>query len=56
MMTFDDDVERALARASEELEMKRQELIRLIIREWLESYGFLPFHELDEGSETEGSA
>lgn len=56
LMTFDDDVETALARASEELEMDRQELIRLIVREWLQSYGFLPFHELDEGSETEGSA
>ncbi|WP_172751288.1 hypothetical protein [Ensifer sp. LCM 4579] len=55
-MTFEDDVEMALARAGEELEIKRQELIRLIVREWLEQYGFLPFHEVDEGSETEGSA
>ncbi|WP_018236735.1 hypothetical protein [Ensifer sp. BR816] len=55
-MTFDDDVELALAAACEELQMTRDELIRLIMREWLEGYGFLPVHELDEGSETEGSA
>lgn len=54
MMTFDDNVELALVDACEELEMTRDGLIRLIIREWLEAYGFLPFHDLDEGSGTEG--
>ncbi|ACP24940.1 hypothetical protein NGR_c11550 [Sinorhizobium fredii NGR234] len=56
MMTFDDDVEAALALACEELQMTRDEIIRLIMREWLEGYGFLTVHELDEGSETGGSA
>ena len=55
-MTFDNDVELALATACEELEMTRQEMIRLIMREWLEQYGFLPFRALDEGSETRGNA
>ncbi|WP_193378189.1 hypothetical protein [Sinorhizobium fredii] len=55
-MTFDDDVEFAIAVACEELEMTREQLFRLIIREWLEGYGFLAVHDLDEGSETEGSA
>ncbi|WP_139812963.1 hypothetical protein [Ensifer aridi] len=55
-MTFDDDVELALAAACKELEMTRDNLIRLIMREWLEGYGFLPLRNLDEGSETEGSA
>ncbi|MEZ0002065.1 hypothetical protein [Sinorhizobium fredii] len=55
-MIFDDDVEAALVLACEELEMTRQQLIRLIIREWLQSYGYLPIHDLDEGSEAEGSA
>ncbi|WP_193378183.1 hypothetical protein [Sinorhizobium fredii] len=55
-MTFDDDVEAAIAAACEELEMTRDEIVRLIIREWLEGYGFLAVHDLDEGSETEGSA
>ncbi|WEX75067.1 hypothetical protein PYH37_000400 [Sinorhizobium numidicum] len=55
-MIFDHDVELAFAAACEELEMTRDALIRLIIREWLEGYGFLPVHDLDEGSETEGSA
>jgi hypothetical protein len=55
-MTFDDDVEKAIAVACQELEMTRDELIRLIIREWMEQYGFLPFNKLDEGSETEGNA
>jgi hypothetical protein len=54
-MTFDDDLETAIAAACEELEMTREELTRLIIREWLEQYGFLAVHELDEGSETEGN-
>ncbi|PDT38054.1 MULTISPECIES: hypothetical protein [Sinorhizobium] len=54
-MIFDDDVEEAIAIACEELAMTRDELIRLIIREWMEQYGFLPFHELDDGSETEGN-
>ncbi|WP_370050421.1 hypothetical protein [Sinorhizobium fredii] len=55
-MTFEDDVEAAIAVAGEELQMTRDEIIRLIIREWLQGYGFLPVQELDEGSETEGSA
>ncbi|WEX86479.1 hypothetical protein PZN02_002768 [Sinorhizobium garamanticum] len=48
-MNFDDDVELALALACEELQMTRDEIIRLILREWLEQYGFLSVHELDEG-------
>ncbi|WP_198963428.1 hypothetical protein [Sinorhizobium fredii] len=52
-MTFSDEA--ALALACEELQMTRDEIIR-IIREWLQSYGYLSVHELDEGSETEGSA
>ncbi|CCE94738.1 hypothetical protein [Sinorhizobium fredii] len=52
----DDDVELALALACELLEMTREAIIRLIIREWLEEYGFLPVQELDEASDTEGSA
>ncbi|WOS63304.1 hypothetical protein [Sinorhizobium fredii] len=52
----DDDVELALALACELLEMTREAIIRLIIREWLQGYGFLPVQELDEVSETEGSA
>ncbi|ACP24016.1 hypothetical protein NGR_c02160 [Sinorhizobium fredii NGR234] len=52
-MSDDDDVELALALACELLEMTREAIIRLIIREWLQGYGFLPIQELDEGSETE---
>ncbi len=55
-MIFDDDIELALALACEELQMTRDEMIRLILREWLEQYGFIPFRQLDEGSDTEGSA
>jgi hypothetical protein len=53
-MNLDDEVEAALAVACEELQMTRDELIPLVIREWLQGYGFLPVQELDEGSETEG--
>ncbi|THK36390.1 hypothetical protein EHS39_19665 [Ensifer sp. MPMI2T] len=49
-MNFDDDVELALALACEELQMTRDEIIRLILREWLEQYGFLSDRESDEGS------
>jgi energy-coupling factor transporter ATP-binding protein EcfA2 len=55
-MIFADDVELALALACEELQMTRDEIIRLILREWLEQYGFIQFHELDEGSDTNSSA
>lgn len=51
-MIFEDDVELALVVACEELEMTRDESIRLFIREWLQQCGYLPVHELDEGSET----
>ncbi len=54
-MIFDDDVELALAVACEELEMTRDEAIRLFLREWLQSYGYLPINDLDEGIETNGS-
>ncbi|QFI65070.1 hypothetical protein EKH55_0196 [Sinorhizobium alkalisoli] len=50
-----DDVEPALDAACKELEMTRDELIRLIIREWLEQYGFLLTHYMDEGSWKEDS-
>ncbi|MFQ6182519.1 hypothetical protein ACLMJV_11225 [Sinorhizobium meliloti] len=55
-MIFADDVELALALACEQLQMTRDEIIRLILREWLEQYGFIQFHELDEGSDTNSSA
>ncbi|OHV73320.1 hypothetical protein [Ensifer sp. LCM 4579] len=51
-----DDVEAAVDGACEELQMTRDELIRLIIREWLEQYGFLLTHSMDEGRGTEDSA
>lgn len=54
-MTFDDDIELALALACQELGMTRDEAIRTFLREWLESYGYLPIHHLEEGSETGGS-
>ncbi|MDK1375007.1 MULTISPECIES: hypothetical protein [unclassified Sinorhizobium] len=53
-MIFDDDVELALALACEELQMTRDEIIRLILREWLEQYGFID--GLDEDNDTKGSA
>ncbi|AUX78593.1 hypothetical protein [Sinorhizobium fredii] len=55
MMIFDDDVEAALALASEELQMTREELMRVLVRECLESYAYLPLND-DEGSETAGGA
>lgn len=34
----------------------RDEIIRLILREWLEQYGFIELHELDEGGDTNSGA
>ncbi|WP_331376023.1 hypothetical protein [Sinorhizobium chiapasense] len=47
-MLFDDDVELALALACEELQMTRDEAIRLLVREWLQNYGFLPICGADK--------
>jgi hypothetical protein len=55
-MIFKDDIEVTLTLACEELQMTRDEIIRLTLREWLEQYGFIPLHQLDEGSDTECSA
>ncbi|AEG54746.1 hypothetical protein [Sinorhizobium meliloti] len=55
-MIFEDDVELALALACEELQMTWDEIIRLILREWLEQYGFIELHELDEGGDTNSGA
>jgi len=50
-MTFDENIEAAIAVACEQLLMTREEAIRFFVREWLEQYGFLPFQGPDEGSE-----
>ncbi len=55
-MIFENDVELALGLACEQLQMTRDEIIRLILREWLEQYGFIELHELDEGSDTNSRA
>ncbi|WP_459092530.1 hypothetical protein [Mesorhizobium sp. A556] len=34
----------------------RHELASLIIRDWLVTNGYLPFHDLDEAAEVDGAA
>lgn len=53
---FDPDVEKALTEVAAEFDTSKNELVRRIVREGLQAMGYLPVHDLDEGSETEGNA
>lgn len=53
---FDPDVEKALTEVAAEFDTSKNELVRRIVREALQAMGYLPVHDLDEGSETEGNA
>lgn len=39
-----------------EMKIGRSDFIARILREWLETNTYLPVHELDDDSETDGSA
>lgn len=53
---LDQDVEDALAQACRDFNWNREYAIALLVREWLEESGYLPIHDLNEDSKTEGSA
>lgn len=48
--------EEALRNISSELVLTREDAIRYIVREWMEKNTYLPVHDLDEDSDTDGEA
>ncbi|MQB20568.1 ribbon-helix-helix protein, CopG family [Agrobacterium tumefaciens] len=54
--TLGDDVEEAVRSIAVELGYSREEMLRVILKEWLEQNAYLPVHELDEDGDTEGNA
>ncbi|WAX93600.1 ribbon-helix-helix protein, CopG family [Aminobacter sp. NyZ550] len=50
------DVDEAVAALAAELSMTRHNLLRIMIREWLETGGYLPVRALEEDGEVDGSA
>ncbi|TIO04200.1 MAG: hypothetical protein E5X88_32935 [Mesorhizobium sp.] len=48
--------EDALNSIAAETKIGRADLIQIVLREWLETNAYLPVREIDEESETDGSA
>lgn len=55
-VAFDEDVDAAIDELAIKLKMTRQEVIRIIVRDWFIANGKLRPDELEEDSKTEGSA
>ncbi|MFU0502984.1 hypothetical protein [Pseudaminobacter sp. NGMCC 1.201702] len=53
---IDPEWENALQCIAAEMNIDRSDLIRMIIKEWLEANAFLPVHMLEEDAEVEGRA
>ncbi|MGO6695675.1 CopG family transcriptional regulator [Rhizobium johnstonii] len=54
--SMEDDAEDALRDLAGELDMTRNDTIRFIVREWMETNTYLPVHELDEDGDVDGTA
>lgn len=54
-LPLDPEVEDALKTISEELGHGRNEMLRIIVREWLEQNAYLPVHILDEDGDVGGN-
>ncbi|CAK06334.1 MULTISPECIES: ribbon-helix-helix protein, CopG family [Rhizobium] len=55
-VSMEDDVEDALRDLAGELGKTRNDMIRFIVREWMEKNTYLPVHELDEDGDVDGIA
>lgn len=55
-LALDPEVDDAVKTISGELGHERNEMLRIIVREWLEQSAYLPAHMLDENRETDGMA
>jgi len=55
-VSLSQDIDQALSSLAGEMNLPKSDLIRHIIREWLERNSYLPVRMLDEDGEVEGSA
>ncbi|MBY5440493.1 CopG family transcriptional regulator [Rhizobium leguminosarum] len=55
-IAFEDDMEEALRDLAGEFGKTRNDMIRLIVREWMEKNTYLPVHNLDEDGDVDGTA
>ncbi|MBY5788658.1 CopG family transcriptional regulator [Rhizobium leguminosarum] len=55
-IAFEDDMEEALRDLSGEFGKTRNDMVRFIVREWMEKNTYLPVHELDEEGDVDGRA
>ncbi|TAX39171.1 CopG family transcriptional regulator [Rhizobium leguminosarum] len=55
-VSMDNDVEEALRDLAGEFGMTRNDMIRFIVREWMEKNTYLPVHMLDENDDVDGTA
>ncbi|MBX5020144.1 CopG family transcriptional regulator [Rhizobium lentis] len=55
-IAFDGDIEEALRDLSGEFGKTRNDIVRFIVREWMEKNTYLPVHELDEDGDVDGTA
>ena len=46
----------ALNSIAAEMKIGKSDLIRIVLREWLETNAYLPVRQIDEDSETNGNA
>jgi hypothetical protein len=53
-VSMEDDVDEVLRDLASELGLTREDMMRYIIREWMEKNNFLSSHELDEHRELDG--
>lgn len=55
-ITLEQEVDETVTALALDLKMSRQDLLRTMIREWLETGGYLPVLMLEEDGEVDGSA
>ncbi|WP_352875123.1 hypothetical protein [Mesorhizobium sp. M0959] len=55
-MPLEPATEDALNSIAAEMKIGRADLIQIVLREWLQTNAYLPVREIDEESETDGSA
>jgi len=55
-IVLDQDVNEAVYALAADLKKTKQDLLRIVIREWLEHGGYLPVPMLDEDDEVDGNA
>lgn len=54
--TLGDDIEEAVRSVAQELGCSREEMLRIIVKEWLERNAYLPVYEFDEDGDAGGNA